>query len=115
MASFQAFQNPLPPAQETLTENQTGSCGAARMWRVGEAKVTSSYQKVEWNQQVRQIGALLEGIGHCWQDPCHLRPITANCVGCTGCAEAVMTPSRLLSQKSPVGKDCKSPRVGDST
>lgn len=43
MASFQAFQNPPPPAQETLTENQTGSRGAARMGggggRVGQGHI----------------------------------------------------------------------------
>lgn len=38
MASFQAFQNPPPPAQETLTENQTGSCGAARVGGGGRSR-----------------------------------------------------------------------------
>lgn len=55
MASFQAFQNPPPPAQETLTENQTGSCEAAGMRGAGsEARVTSSYHTAEGNQQVGQ-------------------------------------------------------------
>lgn len=84
----------------------------------GEAKVASSYQTVEWNQQVGQASprghrTLVAGPWPSKTQPNSLLTVLGALDGpCWGCND---TKETRLSQKSPLGHESKSPRVSNST